>query len=276
MISTENAEFQIIEALKNNRTKRANNNEIFIEGIESIKQAFSARLNITRIIITEKISPWAKKLIRQFDKPENVQASEKNVLKIIEMAEGLYRKLCDRNEPSEMLVTARLPKLTLDELTLPEKPFILVLDRPSDTGNLGSIIRSANSFGVDAILLLGHGVDPWDPKTIRASLGSVFFTVPIQLESLGALEEYMEFLISQHDIKVWGTDSDGILSLSSRALKRPLMLILGNEARGMSLALQDLCDGIISIPLSGEVNSLNLASAASIFMWEVLRNDALS
>jgi TrmH family RNA methyltransferase len=260
LISAENAEFQVIESLKNNRTKRAGNNEIFIEGIESIKQAFKAGLEITRIITMENISPWAKEIIGGF--------KELAGLKIIVMSDCLYRKLCDRSDPSEMLVTAKMPKPQLGEVALPEKPFVLVLDRPSDTGNLGSIIRSANSFGVDAVLYIGHGVDPWDPKTIRSSLGSIFFTTPIQMESM---EEFVNFLESIKGTKVWGTDSGGDLTLDTCVLQRPLVLILGNEAKGMSQTLKAVCDGIISIPVTGAVNSLNIASAASIFMWEVFK-----
>jgi TrmH family RNA methyltransferase len=188
------------------------------------------------------------------------------------MDDDLYRKLCDRTEPSEMLVTAAMPKTALGDIQLPEKPFILVLDRPSDTGNLGSIIRSANAFGVDAVLITGHGVDPWDPKTIRASLGSVFFTVPVQMESHKELEEFIGSMKSKCNLVVWGTDSQGAASLASISLKRPLMLILGNEAKGMSQALKSLCDGVLNIPISGAINSLNIASAASIFMWEVSKN----
>jgi TrmH family RNA methyltransferase len=268
-VSAENAEFQIIESLKNNRVKRAKNNEIFIEGIESIKQVLKAGLEITRIITRGEISPWARGIIGRFENAGSHQEGPK----LIEMAEDLYKKLCDKLEPSEMLVTAVLPRRTLDDLQLPENPFILVLDRASDTGNLGSIIRSANSLGIDAVLLLGHSVDPWDPKTIRASLGSIFFTTPIQLESLEELEAYIELLKARHSIEIWGTDSGGTSSLVSQTLKRPIMLILGNEAKGMSVALKNLCHGVIGIPLSGEVNSLNIASAASIFMWEVSRNN---
>ena len=188
------------------------------------------------------------------------------------MSSALYRKLCDKAEPSEMLVTAKMPKHALGDIRTGEPPFFLVLDRPSDTGNLGSIIRSASSFGVDAVFLIGRGVDPWDPKTIRASLGSVFFTIPVQLESFNELEEFILSMKNQWSMKVWGTDSQGSDSLVSVSLKRPLMLILGNEAKGMSQALKALCGGIVNIPVSGAVNSLNIASAASIFMWEVCKN----
>ena len=265
LVSSENAEFQIIESLKTSRSKRSRHNEIFIEGIESIKQVLKSGLEITRIITTDKISSWAHDIIGKI--------GINNEIKIIEMTETLYAKLCDKNVPSEMLVTAKMPKLTLSTLKLPEYPFIIVMDRSSDTGNLGSIIRSANSFGVDAVLLAGHGVDPWDPKTIRASLGSIFFTVPVQAESMEELAEFVrKFRIKNH-LYIWGTDSLGSVPLNSVTLKRPLMLILGNEAKGISQSLKSLCDGILSIPLSGNVNSLNIAGAAGIFMWEVLKNE---
>ena len=267
LISAENAEFQIIQSLKQNRAKRAASGEIFIEGIESIKQALKAGTRITRIITTASISSWAVNLIDEIDHSEKADKPS-----IIQMTDDLYRKLCDRVDPSEMLMTAEMRRLTLGDLELPEKPFVLVLDRSSDTGNLGSIIRSANSFAVDAVLLIGHGVDLWDPKTIRASLGSVFFTKVVPLESLGELEGFIASMKAACGLDVWGTDSGGERSLVTTALKRPLMLILGNEAKGISVALKKLCDGIIGIPVHGAVNSLNLASAASIFMWEVYRN----
>jgi TrmH family RNA methyltransferase len=279
-ISTENAEFQIVQSLKLNRTKRAGLGEIFIEGIESIKQALRAKLEITRIIITsaKNLSQWGQDIIRS-----NPAA------RVLELSRPLYEALCDRAEPSEMLVTAKQRPLTLGELgwvpsggaatpVVPARPFLsanpffLLFDRPSDTGNLGSVIRSFNSFGGDALFILGHGVDIYDPKVIRASLGSVFFTPIIPLQSNEELNSFIADQKTRNNLKVWGTDSTGTVSLTSAPLDRPLLLIIGNEAKGISVALKQLCDGIVSIPLLGEVNSLNVASAASIFMWEVFRH----
>jgi TrmH family RNA methyltransferase len=268
-ISTENAEYQIIQALKLNRTKRAGLGEIFIEGIESIKQAFKAKLEITRIITgdAKALSQWGQEFIRS-----NPAA------RFLELSGPLYEKLCDRAEPSEMLVTVKQRPPTLGEFlqsspgrALPENPFFLLFDRPGDTGNLGSVIRSFNSFGGDALFILGHGVDIYDPKVIRASLGSVFFTPVIPLQSNEELNSFIADQKRRNGLKVWGTDSTGSTPLSGVTLARPLLLILGNEAKGMSVALKQSCDETVSIPITGAVNSLNVASAASICMWEVFR-----
>lgn len=262
-ISVENAEYQIIQALKSNRTKRHKVKEVFVEGIESIKQAVSAEMEITRIIAAdlEKLSTWSQDLIRSHPKA-----------KIIEMAFDLYKSLCDRDEPSEIIITAKVDYLNLGDLHLPAKPFVLVFDRPSDMGNLGSIVRSANSFGVDAILLIGHGVDVYDPKVIRSSLGSVFHSRIVNVQSMPEFEAWIAEQKKKNNLKIVGTDSTGDVSLLDHPLAKPIAVVLGNEAKGMSVALKTLCDYVVSIPVEGAVNSLNVASAGSIILWDVYKN----
>lgn len=262
-ISTENAEFQIIRALKLNRTKRRQSGEAFIEGIESIKQVDRAGLDITRIITSdlEGLSSWSTDLIRK-----NRHA------RVIQMNNDLYKSICDREEPSELVITAKIKTTNLHELNLPSSPFVLVFDRPSDFGNLGSLIRSANSFGVDAVLITGHSVDMYDPKVIRSSLGSIFHTNMVEVESMQEFETWVVGQKKVNNIRLVGTDSTGEVSLLSHPLTRPIAVILGNEARGMSVALKNLCDIIISLPLAGAVNSLNVACAGSIILWDVYKN----
>jgi TrmH family RNA methyltransferase len=279
IIGAENAEFQIIQALKLSRVKRGETGEIFIEGIEAVKMAVKAKLEITRIITAASggpaggsvpppgpfrpqggLSQWALDLIR-----DNPRA------RVLEMAGPLYEKLCDRSEPLELLATAKMRSMGLGELSLPEKPCILLFDRPSDAGNLGSTIRSVNAMGGDAVFILGHGVDSWDPKVIRSSLGAVFFTPIVLLRSNEELGGFIAEQKERNGLRVWGTDSKGAVPLDEAGLCRPLLLVIGNEARGMSVALRRFCDGIAGIPLSGDVNSLNAACAAGICLWEVYR-----
>jgi TrmH family RNA methyltransferase len=238
-------------------------NEIFIEGIECIKQAINSNMEITRIIIrnTNELSNWGKSIIKQY----------KNV-KTIEMSEKLYNELSDKINPSEMLITAKIKRSTLDDIQT-KTPFLILFDRPSDYGNLGSIIRSANAFNVDGILIMGHGVDIYDPKVIRASLGSIFFTKIITIESMKLLNEYIKKLKAENNIEIIGTDSSGSVLIKENTLKRPVMIIIGNEAKGMSIKLKEICDKIIRIPTEGNINSLNVSCAASIIMWEIFKRD---
>ena len=261
-INSENAEFQIIHALKNNRVKRKKAGEVFVEGIECIKQAIAANAEITRIIIIkhDSLSNWGKDVIRQHKDAE-----------IIEMGEKLFAELCDKDEPSEMLITARIKPVILKYVQT-DNPFFVVFDRPADRGNLGSLIRSANAFNADAVLIAGHGVDVYDPKVIRASLGSIFFTKIIAVESIDELTDFIAKQKKKNKMAIMGTDSDGSVSAADLNIRKPVMLIIGNEAKGMSVKLKELCDTIVKIPMSGNVNSLNVSCAASIMMWEVYKN----
>jgi len=181
LISVENSEYQIIKSIKLNRVKRNKLHEIFIEGIECIKQAINAKVEITRIIVKSMVglSEWGKGVIRQ----------NANV-KIIEMSDALFNELTDKINPSEMLVTAKVEQNEIDDIN-PENPFVILFDRPSDYGNLGSIIRSANAFGVDGIFIIGHGIDIYESKVIRSSLGSIFFTKVVTIESMEILLDYL-------------------------------------------------------------------------------------
>jgi TrmH family RNA methyltransferase len=263
LVNVENAEFQIIQSLKENRVKRKQSNEIFIEGIECIKQAIKSNIEITRIIIKNfnELSNWGKNVIRQY-----------NHVKLIEMSSKLYEKLAEKTNPSEMLVTARINKNTFEDINK-KNPFFIVFDRPSDYGNLGSIIRSANAFDVSGIFIIGHGIDIYETKVIRASLGSIFFTKIIQIESMEKLKKYIEKQKTENNIEIIGTDSTGTTSLKDYKIKKPVMLIIGNEAKGMSKNLTEICDKIIKIPIEGNVNSLNVSCAASIIMWEIYKNN---
>lgn len=115
-------------------------------------------------------------------------------------------------------------------------------------------------------------MDPYDPKTIRASLGSIFHTAVVGVQSMGELGDFLAREKARCGLTVVGSDSGGEAALTETALRRPLALALGNEAKGMSVALQGLCERVVRIPIAGQVNSLNLAVAGSILMWDVYKN----
>ncbi len=261
-ISTRNSEFQIIESLKNNRSKRTKLKQGFIEGTESLKQAVSAGCQFTRMIYQKDrtLSDWAKGIL------------ESSIVEhVIEMDALLFNELSERSEPSELLATFLYPIREFStNITRPESVFLLV-DRPSDKGNLGSLIRTANSFGVDGVLIFGHGVDPFDSKVIRASLGGVFHTPIYQIQSLDELVQWIAFFRSKFSGLLIGSDSTGENIASNVEYPLPIVLALGNEAKGMSRSIKDLCDFVVKIPGDGNVNSLNVACAGSILLWEIIK-----
>jgi 23S rRNA (uridine2479-2'-O)-methyltransferase len=263
-VLSRNDVFQMLLAVKTNRKKRHLFDEIFIEGIEPIKQALlSPFVTMRKIIYHDEagLSDWARDLIERNVFPERVT-----------MDPALFRELADKDEPAEILATLRYAGRTIKDIELNRSPFIVIADRPSDHGNLGSLIRSANAFGVDLVVTHGHGVDLFDPKTIRSSLGAVFRTPVAHVESLADLEQWLGRLKGEHGLTVVGTDSAGDTALDLLDLRRPIALIIGNESRGMSVGLKKFADRLVAIPMSGSVNSLNAACAASIVLWQIFKN----
>ena len=262
-IASRNDLFQILFSLKTNRKKRAEHGELFVEGIEPIKQAIRGNWTVRRILSTdfERLSHWAQTLMRTQPQAERIQ-----------LAEPLYQELSDKGDPSEIMATVEMKRMRPDDVRLPDNPLILIFDRPSDQGNLGTLIRSANALGVDMVAIGGHGADPFDPKTIRASLGAVFHTPVVMIESAEKLESWLNTLKDGCGLQVVGTDSEGDCTLADSGIKRPIALILGNEAKGMSVRLKQYADRIVSIPLCGEVDSLNVACAGSICLWQIQAN----
>jgi tRNA G18 (ribose-2'-O)-methylase SpoU len=262
-ISTQNDLFQILFSLKTNRKKRSEHGELFVEGIEAIKQAVRGNWKIRRILSADfgRLSQWAQTFIRTQSQAE-----------LLQLTEPLYQELSDKEEPSEIMATVEMKRMDPSDVRLSDNPLILIFDRPSDQGNLGTLIRSANALGVEAVAISGHGVDPFDPKTIRASLGAVFHTPVVMIESADKLEGWLNGLKATCGLLVVGTDSEGDATLADSGIRRPIALILGNEAKGMSVRLKQYADRIVSIPLCGEVNSLNVACAGSICLWQIHAN----
>jgi tRNA G18 (ribose-2'-O)-methylase SpoU len=262
-ISTKNAEYQIIEALKTNRQKRQSHREFFVEGTESIKQLLQSPFRLTRLIFRDysALSSWARAVV-----DATTQA------KRIEMAEVLFKELSDKTDPSELLVTVQKADFDLGSIAMNRESFVILFDRPSDLGNFGSVIRSANSLGVAAVFIVGHGIDCFDSKAIRSSLGAIFHTPIVQIESMAELIRWIDKWRKEIGLLVIGSDSTGEVAITDPRIRRPLALVLGNEAKGMSVALKEISDFIVSIPLSGQVNSLNVACAASILIWQINMN----
>jgi TrmH family RNA methyltransferase len=260
-VSERNDLYQVLSSLKQNRKKRNELGELFVEGIEAIKQALaSSRVRPKKLLFAEYegLSDWARDLVGRGVFEESVSLERE-----------LYEELADRAEPSEIMATFGYDRFALADIALPPKPFIVVFDRPSDMGNLGSLIRSANAFGVDLFITHGHCVDLFEPKVIRSSLGAIFHTPVAHVESFDELSLFLGELKKKQGLVVAGTDSQGAEALGSSPLAPPVALILGNEAKGMSVRLKEMTDEVFKIPLDGEVNSLNVACAGSIFFYAI-------
>jgi TrmH family RNA methyltransferase len=160
-----------------------------------------------------------------------------------------------------------LAVLSRQDFPLPEKPdFIFILDGLRDPGNLGTILRTANAAGVQAVLLPPGAVDPFSPKVLRSAMGAHFH---LPLHSLGwpAISAYCR----QHGLAVYLADASRGQAHTQADLRLPLALILGGEAAGAGNEAAQLAGQRLHIPMPGQAESLNAAVAAAILLFEVVR-----
>ena len=143
---------------------------------------------------------------------------------------------------------------------------VLALEELQDPGNVGTVLRTADAFGVDLVVLLEGCADLYAPKTVRASMGAVFRQAAARMDA----EAFVSFCREKH-LPLWGTAlTDTARDLRSLPLD-PAAVLIGSEGHGLSRELLRACDGEIIIPMSGEAESLNAAVAAAIVMWEMQR-----
>lgn len=142
----------------------------------------------------------------------------------------------------------------------------VVLETVQDPGNLGTVLRTAEAFGVDTVILTGDCADPYHPKAVRATMGAVFRQRFFEMER----EELRAFLTG-HALKLYGAALSGEAEDIRGLDLRDAAVAIGSEGRGLSDALLSLCDGELIIPMRGQSESLNAAVAAAIVMWEMAR-----
>lgn len=262
-ILSENDVFQNIETLRRNRDKRNKRNEFLFEGVRNINNAIKHNWKINSFIYSPEkpLSAWAIEILNK----------SKNAIRY-ELSLKLLQKLSGKEETSELMVTAEIPKDDLKRIPVRENLLVVVFDRPSSPGNLGTIIRSCDALGVHGLIITGHAADVYDPETVSATTGSLFSVpvvrIPSQKQLVPWLKEAKEKL---GVVQLVGTDESGQAEIDKHDFKKPTVLLVGNETSGLSVAYKEMCDAIVKIPMQGTASSLNVASATSIVLYEINR-----
>lgn len=183
-----------------------------------------------------------------------------------EVAAAELAELADTVTPQGLLAIVEIPGRGWEELPRGD---LLVLDGVQDPGNLGTLLRTAEAMGVPGAVTLEGTVDPWNPKAVRASAGSIF-RVPV----VGARREEVAARLKGDGWSVWAADAEGTPFRRGEALPGRVALVLGNEGAGVSEALLAAADRRVAVELAGDVESLNVAVAAAVLMDRIFSSRA--
>jgi 23S rRNA (uridine2479-2'-O)-methyltransferase len=259
-VSTANTAFQRLDVLQRNRTKRHRYGEFVVEGVRAINGALAAGWSIRSFAYARgrDLSHWASSILEASDAESH-----------LEMAPELFEQLSGKEDPSELLAVVAMRPDSVERIPLATGMTAVVVDRPGSPGNLGTLIRSCDAFGASGVIATGHGVDLYDPATIRASVGSFFAVPSLTLPSHREVVAWVgDVRASYPALAVVGTSAHAPVTLRDFVWSSEVILVVGNETSGMSHAYRELCDAVVRIPMSGTATSLNAAVATSIALYE--------
>lgn len=267
-IFSKNAAYQKFEVLKTNRNKRYKYKEFFVEGVRNINEAIQNNWQINSFIYSSEknLSAWAVDLLKNIKTTVN-----------FELTDSLMNDLSKKEETSELLAIIQMKdekESTAFFSDVLENPVFVLFDRPSNKGNLGTILRSCDALGIDGLIITGHAVDIYDPDVISSSMGSFFHVPFLRLSDNTEVNQYINDLRERYPkIKIIGTAENSQTRLQDIDLTTPTLFLLGNEADGLSKYYIEICDVMAAIPMSGSsaASSLNVSCAATVMFYETNR-----
>lgn len=246
---------RVVAAVKLHRhIGRRRAQRFLVEG-PNLVEAASRRDLVADVFVTEAAAQRHAALLAEQQAPVHL------------VSERAAKALSDTVTPSGLVAVCDLPATTLDQALADAPALIAVAVGIGEPGNAGTVIRLADAMGAAAVVLTGHSVDPYNGKCLRASAGSIF-SIPVIDTS-----DPVSTVTALHDagLQVLATTLDGELSLDDAQLGRPTAWLFGPEAHGLPGELAAAADRRVRIPMVGAAESLNVAAAAAICLYESAR-----
>ncbi|WP_404432293.1 RNA methyltransferase [Microbacterium lacus] len=197
--------------------------------------------------------------------PDVRDAARDAGFEVIFTSEAVLDAMADTVTPQGIVAVARQTPTSVRDVFADSPKLVVICEEVRDPGNLGTIIRAADATGADAVVLTGRTVDPYNPKVVRASTGSLFhLPVAVGVDLASTVDR-----ARSAGLRVIAADVEGEDFLASRALlAEPTAWLFGNEARGLESEALELADLALRLPIYGRAESLNLATAASVCLYE--------
>ncbi|WP_052807267.1 TrmH family RNA methyltransferase [Risungbinella massiliensis] len=240
------------------RKGREKANSMLIEGEHLLSEALkSPHITISHIIVEgdsqEIVSSYLKRFPTISDFP------------IFLLSPSLFRQIAETESPQKIMAEISLPK---SDMIVSADGFYLLLDRIQDPGNLGTLLRTAQAVGVTQVIVGKGTVDPYNGKVVRSSMGAILH-VPLAQEDL----KEVILCLQQHKISVVGTSLHTEIMYDEADYSSGCAILLGNEGQGVDPALQEMVDQTVRIPMPGGTESLNVAIAGGLLLYEKIRQN---
>jgi len=254
--SLDNPKVKEAVRLRDRRT-RERSGRFLVEGAREISRALDAGHRPDLLFVEE-----ARAGTRGAEIVERAAATGARVLAV---TAAVYAKIAVREDGEGLLAVLPIPDASPAKLRLPPAPLVLAATGIEKPGNLGALLRSADAFGVDALVVEG-GTDLWNPNVVRASLGCLF-TVPVATVPEGTLVGWLR----ERGLRMAAATPDGTVAPDEADLSGPLAILVGSEEKGLETATREAAEIRLRIPMRGAADSLNVSVAAGILLYEADR-----
>ena len=239
------------------RRKAREKQSLFVaEGVRSVEELLRSGLTIRGVLVAPQLAtaPRGQALRKTLD-ASNVEVAE--------VSEKDFRSAAETESPQGVIAIGEIPEHSLDTLRIDAMCRLLLLDGVQDPGNVGTILRTAAALGATATIALPGTVDLWNPKVIRSSMGAQF-----RHPAFHASQDDVLMFLDRGKIVLWAADASG-KALDRGGAPPRLALAVGNEGSGLSDAIRAKAQRTVSLPISANVESLNVAVAAGIILYEL-------
>ena len=251
--SKDNPLIKFVSQLQTSNKHRKEAKLFVLEGLRICDDAYQNNIRFDKLIVTKSAFEKHKEYIDKF-----VTVSENCYI----LKEDLFRKISDTNTPQGIIAVAKIPQIC-EKISIGGR--YIALENLADPSNLGAIARTAEALGVDGIIMTLDGCDPYSPKSLRSSMGTLL-RVPIYV-----VDDIIGF-INHNNLRAFACVVDkGAESITTQAFENGDVLLIGNEANGLTDAVKYAAYKCITIRMKGKAESLNAAAAAAIAMWEMVK-----
>ena len=248
--STQNPKVKRLAALQQKSAERRREGVFVVEGRRELDHCIEAGYEVESIFVCQDIVP------------DNLPPAAKTY----DVSTRVYERIAYRGSTEGIVAIVYAKQLTLNDLKLGDKPFVVVLESVEKPGNLGAVLRSADAAGVDAVIVCDPLTDLYNPNLIRSSIGAIFTVPCVACTS----EECIRFL-KERGIQILTAQLQDSRLYYDVDMRRPTAIVMGTEATGLTQQWRLAADAHIRIPMLGRLDSLNVSVSAAVLMYEAVR-----
>jgi TrmH family RNA methyltransferase len=253
--STSNHHIKDIRKLSQKKYRRESG-LFYVEGLRPITSALNHKAQVEELI-------YCQELLESDFGRELLQRAEHDGIPIMEVSRAVFGSISLKEGPQGLCALVRQNIQHLNSHTQLSGLWV-ALEGVQDPGNLGSVLRTLDAVGGSGLLLVGEGTDATHPTSVRASMGAIF-SMSILQTSLADLIDWKK----DHPIALVGAVCGAVPDYRGYNYEKDMLLLMGSEQKGLPPQAQDICTALVTIPMIGSVDSLNLANATSVLLYEI-------